>query len=381
VRTQVVVIGAGPAGLVLANALQQAGIDCVVAERETRRHVVNRARAGMLEHRTVELLRGLGLADGLLAKGSRRSSCEFRWDDRRVVLRYGELTGGREHHVYPQQHLVADLLDAFTAHGGTVLFSHPAVALSAGTVTLWPPRAVAPIDIGCDFVAGCDGFHGISRRTLHEHVGLHERSYPFGWVTALIQPPGGTDEVVYALHPNGFAGRMPRTATTSRCYLQCATADQVRDWPDERVRDELGRRLGEALPVRAEIAEKSVMRLRSSMVGGMTHANVALLGDAAHLVTPAGAKGMNLAVQDAVALADGLRVHYREGLRDPLPRYGRERLDKAWLAQEFSHWMLDLISGPEPGDPFARNLRLARVRRLLESRSFATAFARTYVGM
>ena len=364
-RTEVAVIGAGPAGLVLANLLRRRGIACVVVERSSRAHVESRARAGVLEHRTAVLLRRHGLADGLAASGVPSGSCELRCGTTRTAIPYGELSGGRTHVVYPQQHLVRDLVRALD---GDVLFSHPATVLSDGdgpVVVCRGPDGTR-LEIDCAVVAGCDGAHGLTRRALPWRVVEHR--YGFDWLTVLAEST--SEGVTYSLHENGFAGRFPRTAGTSRFYLQCAAGASVEDWPDDRIRRELALRLSMEI---GAITEKDVLELRACVVSPMVIGHVALLGDAAHLVTPAGAKGMNLAIADAVQLAEHI------GSGAPLAAYSEARIGPVWNAVEFSDWMMGLISTPPTS--FDRGLQLARMRRLAESTAFATAFSGMYVGV
>ncbi|MCC9310640.1 4-hydroxybenzoate 3-monooxygenase [Kitasatospora sp. RB6PN24] len=392
-RTRVAIVGAGPAGLVLANVLRQAGIDCLVVERRSRAHVENRARAGLIEHRTVEFLRAHGLAGRLLAEGAEHGSCEFRHGDGRFSVPYRELAGGRAHHVYPQQSLVRDLIAAYLADGGTLLFSHPAMAVA----DLDAPdgeRAVLrcespdsdPVLIECDFIAGCDGFYGAARPAvpagrLRADVKQHE----FGWLAVLAETPPATNEIIYALHRDGFAGHMLRTSSVSRFYLQCPVGDHPENWSDDRIWSALHRRLGlsdsELRP--GPIIEKTVLDMRGFVAEPMRCGRLFLVGDAAHIITPAGGKGMNLAIADAAELADRLLVHYRSGNSAVLDGYSAARLPDIWHAQEFSHWLLHLLHSPVAGredSAFLHRLQLSRLDRLRDSAAFAASFADSYAG-
>ncbi|MFB7668059.1 4-hydroxybenzoate 3-monooxygenase [Kitasatospora sp. NPDC056138] len=389
-RTRVAIVGAGPAGLTLANVLQQAGIDCVVVERQTRAYVEARARAGLIDHRTVEFLAGHGLADRLLAEGSEHGSCEFRHQGERFSISYRDLAAERSHHVYPQQFLVRDLVAAYLAGGGTLLFSHPAAALHGldgdRPVLRCEPDGADPLDIECDFVAGCDGFYGVSRQAvpagrLHTFTKDHE----FGWLAVLAETPPVGEEVIYALHEDGFAGHMLRTPSVTRFYLQCPVGDRPESWPDERIWPALHRRLGltdtELKP--GPVTEKNVLDMRSFVVEPMQYGRLFLLGDAAHIITPAGGKGMNLAVADAAELAAGLLAHYSGAGSGALDGYSAACLPRIWQAQEFSHWLLHLLHSPAAGQPdsaFMHRLQLSRLAQLRYSPPYTAMFSDSYVG-
>lgn len=395
-RTKVGIIGAGPAGLVLANVLTRSGIDCVVVEHRTREHVEGRARAGFLEHRIVEHLRHHGLAQRLEAEAIRHVRCEFRCGGRRFSVPYGELSGGKEHFVYPQQNLVRDLIELLISAGGEVLFSHSAMALEgigAGrpTVLCRPDRAVrsanAPADllqIECDLVAGCDGYHGVARKAPPSgSLQAFAKPYDFAWLTLLAEVPPATDEVVYALHDDGFAGWMPRTPGISRFYLQCPPSDVLDHWPDGRVWKELDHRLavdGSADLRPGPVLEKGILEMRSAVTEPMQWGPLFLAGDAAHILTPAGAKGMNLAIADAITLADAMIAYFLEREEVLLDSYSATRLPDVWQAQEFSDWLLQLLHRPAGDDAFQQRLRLARLDLLDRASAFATLFAHRYVG-
>ncbi|GAA1937654.1 4-hydroxybenzoate 3-monooxygenase [Kitasatospora viridis] len=393
-RTQVAVIGAGPAGLVLANVLRQAGIDCLVLERHSREYVQARARAGLIEPGTVEFLARHGLAGQLVAEGAEHGACEFRHRGERFSVPYGELSGGRVHHVYPQQFLVRDLIDAYLDAGGTLLFEQGAEALTGLDGDRALVRA-ADVEIECEFVAGADGFHGISRAAVPERLrqghgqhefGQHEygKQHEFGWLAVLAETPPATREIVYALHEDGFAGHMLRTPSVSRFYLQCPLGDDPANWPDERIWSALHRRLamtGDELKP-GPITEKAVLDMRSHVTEPMRHGRLFLLGDAAHIISPAGGKGMNLAIADAAELARRLLAHYA-GREGELAGYSAARLPRIWQAQEFSHWLLHLLHSPDPDGPdapFLHRLQLSRLAQLRDSPAHSTAFAVNYVG-
>lgn len=397
-HTQVGIIGAGPAGLVLANVLTRAGIDCVVIEHHSREYVEGRARAGFLEHRTVEYLSAHGLAGPLRAEAKRHVRCEFRTPARRFSVPYGELAGGRSHWVYPQQYLVRDLIDALSATGGSVLFSHKVVAIT-GLLDSRPVIVAGPADrpaqegspdaaleITCDVVVGCDGYHGVSRAAIPpEAVREVTKRYPFDWLAVLGEASPAPGHVVYAMHDDGFAGHMPRTPEVSRFYLQCAPGDRAEDWPDARIWKELRHRLAadgvDALRP-GRILEKGTLSMRSAVTEPMRFGRLFLAGDAAHLLTPSGAKGMNLAIADAGALAEALIAHYRCGNDELLDSYSSTRLAEVWQAQEFSDWLLHVLHRPNagPDHAFQQKLRLARLDQLECSTAVAATFAQRYVG-
>ncbi|ARQ72320.1 hypothetical protein CAG99_12890 [Streptomyces marincola] len=394
-RTQVAIVGAGPAGLVLANLLTRSGVDCVVVERRSRAHVESRSRAGLIEHRTVRALRRHGLAGGLLAGGLRHGWCDFVCLGRTVRLDYEKLTGGCAHVVYPQQLLVRDLVAALERAGRAPLF-RTAVTSPPGTGA-GPPRLVCagergPVEIRCEHVVGCDGFRGVTRGALPPGALVARRRYPYDWLTVLAEVDRPAEGVVYGVSAEGFAAMAPRTAHTSRFYLQCPPGDKAAAWPARRVHAELRARLAPVeLPRVTGFTELRVLAMHSQVTEPMRFGPLLLAGDAAHVVTPSGAKGMNLAIADAVELADVLARHHRGRGGGPaapdgpatLDGYGARRLPDVWRVQEFSDRLLRLLhlSADEAADPgFGLRLRLAALERLAEGGPHAAAFAHAYVG-
>ncbi|MGW7295893.1 FAD-dependent monooxygenase [Streptomyces xiamenensis] len=360
-RTQVGIIGAGPAGLVLANVLGRAGIDCQVVERHPRARVESRARAGLLEERTVAYLRAHGLADRLLAEGTRHGWCEFLCQGQRLRMDYAALTGGARHWVYPQQWLVRDLIAALETDGRLPWFATPARAVEE----LRRIRCDR-LQIDCDYVIGCDGGHGVSRHALHPVLRREvTQRYPYDWLAVLAEVDTPAHGVLYALHERGFAGMMPRTPAISRFYLQCAAGDTPADWPERRVREELRLRL-EGGPALGGLYERRTLRMHSRVTRPLQHGPLFLAGDAAHLLTPSGAKGMNLAIDDAADLAHAL-------LHGGLAGYGQRRLAALRRAQDFSERLMRLLHRP-PRDA------LEELRRLTRPGPEAAAFAREFVG-
>ncbi|WP_280267342.1 4-hydroxybenzoate 3-monooxygenase [Nocardia wallacei] len=383
---KVVIVGAGPAGLVLGNALLRNGIDCAIVEQRTRAYVEQRARAGLIQHRTVEALRDLGLAERLLAAGARHTSCEFRAQDLRFTLDYATLADGATHTIYPQQNLVRDLIAAFIADGGDLRFDtpvirlhpcreHPAVALGDGT------------ELTCDILAGADGAHGVTRAALPATaIGEHHRHYPYRWITVLAAAPPSTTQIIYGAHRDGFAGHMLRTSTVSRYYLQCGIDDTPDDWPDDRIWEALQHRLATSdgwTLTEGPILDTGLLDMSTFVTTGMQAGNVYLLGDAAHVITPAGGKGMNLAIGDAIELARAIGARLHQGSTEHLKLYTSNRLGPIWQAQHFSDWLLHLINtAPADDDPdFDYQLRRARLTELAHRADLATWFARNYAGL
>ena len=379
-RVDVGVVGAGPAGLLAANLLVRAGLDCAVFERLSEDAARARARAGLIEARTVGLLDRHGLSDGLRMRGLTSGACEFRRGGVRHVFDYAELTDGVRHHVYPQQLLVADLIEELRAVGGDVAFGRAAAAVR---IAERPVIVLADGDeVSCEFVLGCDGFHGVSRLALE---GASCNGVDFGaelfWVDAEVPP--SSDHVVYGLDPDGFAGHMPRTLTVSRLYLQIEPGTIADRLSDEWIWERLERRLAadgvELVPGR--ILERGSFELHSYVTEPMQHGPVLLAGDAAHIVTPAGGKGMNLALQDVDELVAGLLEHYQARDDRRLDAYGSTRLLAVWRAVEFSHWLLDLLLARPTEGRFREGLRETRLARLMSGGLFAKEFANNYVGL
>jgi len=377
-KVDVGVVGAGPAGLLAANLLVRAGLECAVFERLSEDAARARARAGLIEARTVGLLDRHGLSDGLRTRGLTSGACEFRRAGVRHVFDYAELTGVW-HHVYPQQLLVGDLIDELRAVGGEVAFGRAATAVR---IAERPVIALADGDeIACEFVLGCDGFHGVCRLALE---GASCSGVDFGAELLFVdaEVPPSSDHVVYGLDPDGFAGHMPRTPTVSRLYLQIAPGTDPSRLSDEWIWDELKRRLAvegiELVPGR--ILAQGTFELHSYVTEPMQLGPVFLAGDAAHIVSPAGGKGMNLALQDVDELVAGLLEHYQAGDDRRLDAYSATRLLAVWRAVEFSHWMVDLLLARPTEGRFREGLRETRLARLMLGGQFAKEFAIDYVG-
>lgn len=388
-RVPVVIVGAGPAGLTLANILRDASVDCVVLEAESRAFIEQRPRAGFLEEWAVRALERHGLADRLLEQAQTHSECEFRVDGERHRFSYTQLTGDH-HFVYPQPLLVTDLVRRFAdVKGGDIRFGVRAVELhdidtEEPSVSYTDPVSGERRHIACDVVAGCDGARGVSRASLpSECAHVARLDYGVSWLALLAEAPPSSDCVVFGVHRRGFAAHMARGPQVTRYYLECPPGDDPENWPDERVWSELRERLSVAgAPPLAEgrLIEKRVLDMHNYVVQPMAYGKLFLAGDAAHLVAPIAAKGMNLALHDVLLLADALLSYYRTGDTGGLRGYTAACLRRVWEYQEFSEWLAELLHGPSSGDPFRAGRATARLRRLFDSPVAAAAFAESYIG-
>jgi p-hydroxybenzoate 3-monooxygenase len=388
-RTQVGIIGAGPAGLVLAHLLALAGIDAVVLEDRSREYVERRIRAGVLEQGTVDLLRAAGVGERMDREGLLHHGIELRFDGRAHRIPLSELTGGRSVMIYGQQEVVKDLIHARLAAGGAILFE--AEALSVDSPAAASPSVRYRHDGGehilaCDVVAGCDGFHGVSRAAIPpEALSVYEREYPFAWLGILAAAPPSTEELIYASSERGFALHSLRSPQIIRLYLQCRPDEELDNWPDERIWQELRLRFAtdDGWTLReGPILEKGITPMHSFVAEPMQHGRLFLAGDAAHIVPPTGAKGLNLAVADARVLADALIAWYKTGRTDLLEGYTATCLRRVWRAQHFSGWMTGMLHRrDDDADGFERKLQLSQLRYLCGSTAASTMLAENYVGL
>ena len=385
-RTQVGIIGAGPSGLALAQLLHGAGIDSVVLERRSRDYVLGRVRAGVIEQGTVEILRRAGVAARLEREGLLHHGVEIAAGEQRHRIDFAAQSASVT--VYGQTELTKDLIDARDAAGVPPLFDVEGVVLEGidrERPRLRYTRGGEAHVLECDFIAGCDGFHGVSRKAIPAAVlKTHERVYPFGWLGVLADAPPVSSELIYLSHERGFALCSMRSATRSRCYLQCDLDTNVSDWSDERFWDELASRLPVELAARvtrAPTIEKSVAPLRSFVAEPLRYGRLFLAGDAAHIVPPTGAKGLNLAVRDVDQLAAALVVHYAERRDDLLDVYSASALRRIWKAERFSAWLTSVLHRYPGQTSFDRGMQLAEVDHLVSSAAARAAFVESYTGL
>lgn len=387
-RTDVAIIGAGPAGLFLAHLLHQRGIGCVVLERRDRAYVEGRVRAGVLEQITVDLMRRLGLADRLEREGQIHQGTNLCFDGRLLRIDMASLAGGAAVTVYGQQEVMRDLFDGAAARGIAIHWNAEDVALhdlaSDHPFVTWRQEG-APRRLECGFVVGCDGFHGISRRSIPSEVLRNfERVYPFGWLGILAEVPPARHELVYANHPRGFALASMRSPHRSRYYIQCGLEETLADWPDARFWDEVCLRLGpEVAPhvTRGPSFEKSIAPLRSFVSEPMRWQRLFLAGDAAHIVPPTGAKGLNLAVSDVILLAEAFEDFYHGGRTAGIDGYSARALARVWKAERFSWWFTMLTHALPTMDDFDRRIQRAEFDYLSGSIAAQTTLAENYVGL
>jgi p-hydroxybenzoate 3-monooxygenase len=387
-RRQVVIIGSGPSGLLLGQLLHGIGVDALILERSSKEHVLSRVRAGVLEEGTVGLVRATGLTRRLDAQGLKHDGFEIAFDGRRHRIDLHALTGGKRVVVYGQTELTADLMRGREAAGAATVYEAADAAphdfdTEAPYVTYVHDGKAHRVD--CDFIAGCDGYHGVSRRSVPERaISTFERSYPFGWLGILADVPPVSPELIYATHDRGFALCSMRSPTRSRYYVQCDGDETVENWSDQRFWDELRRRLpsdaADAVKTGPSF-EKSIAVLRSFVAEPMRFGRLFLCGDAAHIVPPTGAKGLNLAASDVRYLFEALREHYGERSSAGLDAYSARALARVWKAVRFSWWMTMLLHRFPNAEPFAEKLQAAELDYVTTSRHAASALAENYVGL
>lgn len=386
-RTQVGIIGAGPAGLLLARLLSRQGIDSVVLERRSASYVLGRVRAGVLERGTVRLLEEAQCDARMHREGLVHDGVTINFDDRSLRIDLAGLTGSGVL-IYGQTEMTRDLMSAREAEGGATLYETAVLGIS--DIETARPRIHCrqndrELWLECDYVAGCDGFHGPSRPHIPSaQAQTFERTYPFSWLGVLAEAPPCSEELIYVSHADGFALASMRSPTRSRYYIQCPADTRLDDWPDDRFWDEFERRVGPATArhvTRAPSIEKSLAPLRSFVAEPMRHGHLFLAGDAAHIVPPTGAKGLNLAASDVGLLAQALTAYYKNGRNDLLDSYSDRCLARAWKAQRFSWWMTSLLHRFPETDAFARRLQRAEFDYLSRSRAAQTALAENYVGL
>ena len=382
-KTQVAIIGAGPSGLLLSQLLRRQGIDTLVLERQNREYVEARIRAGLLESTTVDLLKEAGVGARLLREGLLHEGVELAFDDRTLRIDLQALSG-RSVTVYGQTEIQKDLGDA---SGDEVVWQAADVKLSGfmegAPQVSWTHEGVAHTALA-EFIVGCDGYHGVARASApRDRITEHERIYPFGWLGVLSETPPVNHELIYANHARGFALCSMRSNTRSRYYVQCALDEKVENWSDERFWDELRSRLPRAAAgrlVTGPSIEKSIAPLRSFVAEPMRFGNLFLAGDAAHIVPPTGAKGLNLAAADVRVLYEALTAHFRNGSDTLLDEYSARALARVWKATRFSWWFTTLMHKFSE-DAFAHKLQLAELDYLAQSESAQRSLAENYVGL
>jgi p-hydroxybenzoate 3-monooxygenase len=386
-KTQVCIVGAGPAGLLLGHLLRAEGIACVVLERRSPDYVLGRIRAGVLERITVSLMERLGLDARLQAEGLPHDGFNLADGERLIRIDIAELTG-KHVVVYGQTELTRDLMDASEERGLEVIYEVADVALhdiesDSPFVTFTKDGAEQRID--CRIIASCDGFHGPSRQAIPAGIGRgYEREYPFGWLGIMADVTPCNHELIYANHERGFALASMRSRTRSRYYVDVPLSDRIEDWPDERVWDELAIRLGPqaaAHIVRGPSLEKSIAPLRSFVFAPMRHGSLLLCGDAAHIVPPTGAKGLNLAASDVHYAAEALTAFFKRNDADAVAAYSAKALSRVWKSERFS-WSLTRLMHRFPEDgPFERAMQVAELDYIASSRAAPTSIAENYVGL
>ena len=386
-RTQVGIIGSGPAGLLLSQLLHLQGIENVVLERRSQQYVLGRIRAGVLEQGTVDMLHKAQVGERMDREGLTHGGFEFAFGDRRHRIDLEKHTGSRVT-VYGQTEVTKDLMDARAAMGGQVIYEAEGVTiedLDTDTPRLRYTKEEKEHEVVCDFVAGCDGFRGVSRRYLPEDaLKTHERVYPFGWLGVLSDTRPVSHELIYVNHWRGFSLCSMRSPTRSRYYIQCAYDEDLEEWTDDRFWDELRSRLPHELAESIEMGpsiEKSIAPLRSFVAEPMRFGRLFLAGDAAHIVPPTGAKGLNLAASDIHYLSQALVRFYEQGKTDLMERYSANCLRRVWKAERFSWWMTTILHKFPDQSTFDRGIQLAELDYLTSSDAAQAAFAENYVGL
>ena len=387
-RTQVGIVGAGPAGLLLSHLLHLGGIESVVLENRSREYVEHRVRAGVLEQGTVDLLTDSGVGDRMRREGLVHHGIELRFGGRGHRIDLTELTGGRAIMVYGQQEVVKDLIRARLDADGQLFFAVKDVSvhdLDSTAPRIRFEKGDEQFELQCDFIAGCDGFHGVCRQSIPPSaLTVYERVYPFAWLGILAEAPPSADELIYTYHERGFALFSMRSPEITRLYIQVAPEEPIASWPDDRVWQELHTRLGTGHGWKLRegpVIEKSITGMRSFVAEPMRYGRLFLAGDAAHIVPPTGAKGLNLAAADVRVLARALTEHFRSGRTDLLEAYSKTCLNRIWRAEHFSWWMTSMLHRFPRDDEFQHRLQRSQLDYVVSSRAAATSLAENYVGL
>ncbi len=382
----VIIIGSGPAGLLLSHLLHVQGISSVILERKSRDYVEGRIRAGVLEMGTVGLMERVGVDARMKKEGIIHGGIYISLNGKRTHVNMEELTGGASVMIYGQTEVTKDLIAARLAHGGEIVFEAEDVSLH--DIESDRPRVCYvkdgnPVELTCDYIAACDGFHGVGRKTMPGVKEL-EKVYPFGWLGILAHAKPVADELIYAKHDRGFALCSMRSETVVRHYVQVPSSDKIEDWSDDRFWDELRTRLGEEdaeLVNEGEVFEKSIAPLRSFVAEPMQHGRLFLAGDAAHIVPPTGAKGLNLAASDVHYLSEALIAKYKNNRSDLLDTYSDTALARVWKAERFSWWMTSMLHTFDDHNQFEGRIREAELQYILSSKAGLTTLSENYVGL
>jgi len=387
IRTQVGIVGAGPAGLVLGHLLYLQGIECVVLESRSREYCQERVRAGLLEQNTADLLVEMGVGDRLKRERLVHHGINLRFCGCTHRIDFADLTG-RSITIYGQGEVIKDLVDARHASGGPIFFEVENVSVHDFETV--HPRILfqnngQPTELICDFIGGCDGFHGICRPSIPaDALTVYQRDYPFGWLGILAQAPPSSEELIYAYHERGFALLSMRTPQISRLYIQCTPDEDLSLWPDEKIWQELQIRLSSKEGwklIEGPVLQKNVAKMHSFVVEPMQYGRLFLAGDAAHIVPPTGAKGLNLAVADVRVLARAIAEFYRSGRKDLLEKYSQTCLDRVWKVQRFSWWMTSMLHRFHNDSAFDQRRQLAELEYVTSSRAASQSLAENYVGL
>lgn len=386
-HTKVGIVGAGPAGLMLSHMLHLAGIDSIILENRSRDYIEKRVRAGVLEHGAMDLINEVGVGERMMKEGMVHHGVNLRFDGETHRIDFEKLTG-RGIIVYGQQEVVKDLVARRLEDGGEILFESSDVSVH-GIDTDAPSIRFRhngeDHELSCDFIAGCDGFHGVCRPSIPDGVlTMHDHTFPFGWLGILAEAPPASEELIYASHDRGFALHSMRSPTITRNYIQCDPEEDANNWSDQQIWDELQTRMetkdGFQLN-EGRILEKGVTPMRGFVCEPMQYGRLFLAGDSAHIVPPTGAKGMNLALGDIKVLADALITRYESGNTDKLDNYSEKCVRRVWRAQHFSWWMTSMLHPFDAQDTYQRQLQLSQLRYVATSQAAATSLAENYVGM
>jgi len=383
-RAQVGIVGAGPAGLMLSHLLHLAGIESVVLENRSRDYIENRIRAGLIEQWARDLLIETGVGERMQREGLAHDGIHFCFGGELHYINFRELVG-KGVTIYGQQEVVKDLVARRLTDRGAILFEVGDVSVHelAGPAKIQFRHQGRSHELSCDFIGGCDGFHGVCRPSIPATaLTTYDREYPFGWVGILSESPPPEHELIYAYHDRGFALYTMRSPSLARLYIQCAPDDDVENWPDARIWEELHRRLAGTRPLaEGALLQKGVTAMRSFVVEPMRHGRLFIAGDAAHIVPPTGAKGMNLAFADVLVLSRALQQFYRSGRSELIERYSATCLRRVWKAQRFSWWMTQLFHLDPTHNAFDRKRQLAELDYVVSSEAAARSLAENYVGL